>query len=69
MLTGEAAQAKFEEIITKAIRTAQAVSCPFEDYVLGLEAMREELEETLDGAREELEAMRKGEQEDDHGGA
>lgn len=45
----------FNAIIKEALKKAQAVSCPFEEYVNGLELMRDELQEELEVQRDILE--------------
>lgn len=49
----------FNAIIKEALKKAQAVSCPFEEYVKGLELMRDELQEELEVQRDILKSQDK----------
>lgn len=57
----KAAEEKFEMIIEEAIREAEHVECPLEEFCDGLRAMKDALDVRLEVSEQELRARPNGE--------
>lgn len=57
---------QFQELAESVVADAEAIKCPFEDFVEGLEAIQEAVRDRLNMARRELQGMDEDEESSDN---